>query len=124
MTPADLSRIESLAREATPGEWEAWDEPSEGPPTVARCNENGCREIAYITEHPHLPDPRKEASANAAYIAAANPAAVLTLIERVTAQDELLAQCKATLEALHPSTDLPDSDVARLYNAMMEKLDG
>jgi len=83
MTPADLSRLESLAREATPGEWEAWDEPSEGAPTVARCNDNGCREIAYITEHPHLPDPRKDASANAAYIAAANPAAVLALIARV-----------------------------------------
>jgi len=83
MPPADLSRLESLAREATPGEWEAWDEPSEGAPTVARCNDNGCREIAYITEHPHLPDPRKDASANAAYIAAANPAAVLALIARV-----------------------------------------
>jgi hypothetical protein len=67
MTPADLSRIETLAREATPGEWKAmgylpWRVENGDRPTPI-C---GCDNVA-----------------NAAYIAAANPAAVLALIERV-----------------------------------------
>lgn len=48
-------------------------------------------------------------------LAARNHAVGLALIE-------LIAQCKATLEALHPEAGLPDNDVARLYSAMMEKL--
>lgn len=106
MTPADLSRLESLAREATPGPW-----------FRAIANDTAVRsddvDIAQTVGAYELEWERMEA--DAAYIAAANPAAVLALIE-------LLAQCKATLEALHPSAGLPDSDVARLYNAMMEKL--
>lgn len=101
MTPADLSRLESLAREATPGPWEHLADRGIIS-TVSTVNEPKIGlAICY--------------GPNAAYIAAANPAAVLALIE-------LLAQCKATLDALHPNAGLPDSDVARLYNAMMEKL--
>lgn len=116
MTPADISRLESLAREATPGPWVADDTNEQ----LFGVMKDGV--LHYLgSADPGLfstsPTTAEQEVANAAYIAAANPAAVLALIE-------LLAQCKATLEALHPSTDLPDSDVARLYNAMMEKLDG
>jgi len=146
VTPADLSRLESLAREATPGPWEncgherggcgcgaVWSIPADSPVATVTLGEWGDEwpvidkdadgnPIAIMRKSSYGEVPPALGKANAAYIAAANPAAVLALIERVTAQDELLAQCKATLEALHPSTDLPDSDVARLYNAMMEKL--
>lgn len=100
MTPADLSRLETLAREATPGEWTAAREGNTYWTVMIR---GDTPLVRYANE------------CDAAYIAAANPAAVLALIE-------LLAQCKATLEAPHPGAGLPDSDVARLYNAMMEKL--
>lgn len=56
------------------------------------------------------------------WIEAAHPQAVLALLNELAARDTLLAQCKATLEAMHPSAGMPDVDVAQLYNAMMEAL--
>ena len=35
----------------------------------------------------------------------------------------LLSQAYATLQLMHPDAGVPDSDVARAYNAMMEVLD-
>lgn len=75
MTPTDLSRLESLAREATPGEWET---PADKPWRVY----SGDVLIAVASGMTH-PSDQVYADANAAYIAAANPAAVLALIERV-----------------------------------------
>lgn len=75
MTPADLSRLETLAREATPGEWET---PADKPWRVY----SGDVLIAVASGMTH-PSDQVYADANAAYIAAANPDAVLALIERV-----------------------------------------
>lgn len=76
MTPADLSRIETLAREATPGPWER-DELQ--PRAVYRAKYDDC--LRRVSECPALYG--QQAMRDAAYIAAANPAAVLALIERV-----------------------------------------
>jgi len=69
-SPTDLSRLETLAREATPGDW--YVDPVRYPHTVG--DPDGHRIVETYG---------KNRAANAAYIAAANPAAVLALIERV-----------------------------------------
>jgi hypothetical protein len=82
MTPADLSRLESLAREATPGPWmsldfqpwKVWD--GEGNNLLGSFA-NDC---------------------DGAYIAAANPAAVLALIERAR-------ELEGKLEAIRDECD-------------------
>jgi hypothetical protein len=82
MTPADLSRIETLAREATPGPW-----------FHRQCGELGAdgTERDWIADHPDRGQHHKivvgrnslhGGSPDYAYIAAANPAAVLALIAR------------------------------------------
>lgn len=84
MTDAEIQRLESLAREATPGPWH------EGPYATVTCDapqdvdHHACRGFNHpeydgkflLCESVVHPQTR-------AYIAAANPAAVLALIERV-----------------------------------------
>jgi len=82
MTPADLSRLETLAREATPGpwfhrqpfmkskvgEWDWYDWVSNKPENTPG--------FVHVVSRGNKPK-------DYAYIAAANPAAVLALIARV-----------------------------------------
>lgn len=74
MTPADLSRLESLAREATPGEWTS---DSRYPSFVTDPEGN---DIAQA-QSPIVGSDYMQSDRDGAYIAAANPAAVLALIE-------------------------------------------
>lgn len=78
MTPAEIARLESLAREATPGEWHA--DPVRYPHTVGDPDANRIVETYG-----------KNRTANAAYIAAAYPAAVLALIAMWQAAEEKLS---------------------------------
>lgn len=83
MTPANLSRLESLAREATPGEWTAAREANTYWTVMIR---GDTPLVRYANE------------CDAAYIAAANPAAVLALIARVR-------ELEGRLEAMLPRRD-------------------
>ncbi len=71
----DLDALAALAREATAGEWET---PAEKPWRVY----SGDVLIAVANGMTH-PSDEVNADANAAYIAAANPAVVLGLIEEI-----------------------------------------
>ena len=89
MTPADLSRLESLARKATPG---PWFRPIANDTAVRSDDVDIAQTVgAYELEWERM-------EADAAYIAAANPAAVLALIERVR-------ELEGKLEAIRDECD-------------------
>ena len=89
MSPLDLPALEELAKAATPGPWTAED--SSKPPMRSFLIQSGGRVVArYLSFDDHLAFAHRDAepervSANAAYIAAANPETVLALIERIRA---------------------------------------
>lgn len=74
----ELERLEALARAATPGPW--------GIDNSVVTSGDGT--ICYA-HHPHE-RPQWQAEDNAAFIAAANPTAILSLIQRVREADRLL----------------------------------
>ena len=76
MTTIDLDALETLARKATPGPWQALT-------TGVRYGDHWYiaddgESIAYATKNDG--DPRDKCRENAEYIAAANPSTILTLI--------------------------------------------
>lgn len=91
---ADLKELERLARAATPGEWtfvsNSWDTS-----TIYDTGNNGiaqCLISSSVTEETQdVYEPIKEA--NAAYIAAANPAVTLSLIAE-------LEQCRRVVRSV------------------------
>lgn len=85
MTPADLSRIEVLAREATPGPWRVLSD--------SYVIQNGPEYVADAMDGYDATAPATMA-ANAAYIAAANPAAVLALIAELTSLRAAVARVR------------------------------
>lgn len=93
----DLDELETLARSATPGEWTAdgqcniWAGHPELHSNVT---------LATVYRSKLFEDWQKQAEADAAYIAATNPAVVLALIER-------LRQAEA---ALHAIVDRPEGE--------------
>lgn len=87
MSDEEIQKLATLAREATPGPW--W---RPNPNDIGIESENF--EIAqtmglYEREYERM-------EANAAYIAAANPTAILALIEEVTSLRAAVAMVKAT----------------------------
>jgi len=84
MTPADLAKLESLAREATPGPWHEFglsvvscDVPQDVDHKIYRGFNKPDYDGKFLLCESVVHEP------TLAYIAAANPAAVLALIERV-----------------------------------------
>ena len=93
MTPTDLDALEAAARAATPGVWE-----TDGT-YVMRYSYLGqlttladCRPYTLIT----IPEGR----ANAAYIAAANPAVILPLLAEHKRMREALEAARTAIESL------------------------
>jgi hypothetical protein len=83
MTP-DLSHLSALAAAATPGPWRNGSDPSHfDAPEVT-----DDKTFSY-----YVPK-----DANAAFIAAANPAAILSLVDRVRQLEECLLSTAAVLE--------------------------
>ena len=109
----DPTELRRLAEAATPGPWRT----SKADDTAIMSFDNDVAHTVGIYEVE-----AETMEADAAYIAAANPAAILALLDRLARVETLVAQCKATLEAMPPATGMPDGDVARLCNAMMEAL--
>lgn len=80
----DLDAIEQAARAATPGPWETGEAHPEGIPYV------GARfmdEVYSRVSSPYMSRAGCETIADAAFIALANPATVLVLIERLRAAE-------------------------------------
>lgn len=120
----DLTTLRQLAEAATPGPWDVygavvWSPDARSVIAGASATEPTSGVVEY--ERPKWSAINQPAR-NAAYIAAANPQAILALLDRLERAETLVAQCKATLEAMHPSAGVPDGDVARIYNGMMEAL--
>lgn len=89
----DLTQLEALARAATPGEW--FQHPNK-PNTLLRCNpaaREAPQEIAVC------------ASSVVEYIAAANPAAILALIERVRVAEGALADVRDACDGQEDADD-------------------
>lgn len=87
----DLDAIERAARAATPGPWETGEADPEGIPYVGARFQD---EIYSQVSSPHMPRAGCETIADAAFVALANPAAILDLIARQRAAE-------AALKAIH-----------------------
>lgn len=120
----DQTELRRLAEKATPGPWHYSDVHAsvtcDAPQDVDHNHFRGFADPDYegrylLCESVVHPPTR-------AYIAAMHPATTLALLDRLARAETLVAQGRATLEAMHPSTGIPNWDVARLYNAMMEAL--
>jgi hypothetical protein len=103
MTLHGIDDLARLAREATQGRWRQGTRGPDGCPIIG-CGGVMIAKLAHSTKEPSQ---AKEAEANAAFIAAASPAVVLGLIERLESMTEnmrvLHNQCLAQSKemALH-----------------------
>ena len=95
----DIDKIEAAARAATPGPWEAAG-PSFGDPLPMYLN---C--VGYVTEDDEFEDvctaPNEHDGASTsdmAFIATANPAAVLEMVSMIRERDAVLRQALEALE--------------------------
>ena len=118
--PADLQQLKALALAATPGPWvnnRGLIEADDSGYSVGEVR-------AYFAEHD------KSQAANAAYIAAANPAVVLDLIARLQRSEESVAQYQQSAHELaeelrsarieRAAAPAPTSDRAQLIDALRQ----
>ena len=133
MTPAkfaaamtDRTKLRRLAEQATPGPWDVFHPERDcfdpatghytapiGPHVVMQSGDAPWQTAVIGGENDE---------ANAAYMAAMHPKTTLALLDQLARYKSLVAQGMTMLEGMHPATGMPDGDVARLYNAMMEAL--
>jgi len=88
ITPEKLAELDALAEQATPGPWVSAPAYGEWPATVVQYKETSPRIVCQ--EVPGFPLARGDEGfmPDFAFIAAANPAAVLALIERLRVAEE------------------------------------
>ena len=110
MTDADLDKLEALARVATPGEWRAW---------ITRR-----RQPEIYTDGGSSEQNDKIASgvlrkADAAFIAAANPATILDLIASARRDAEEIERLRAKLDRYEGArvSDVSDEEAGRMIKA-------
>lgn len=103
ITPEKLDELERLARAATPGPWE-YEDMSQ---SVYGNSVGGCRlemsmhlvaDIRGWGHYRYLPNGQEIQDATGNFIAAANPAAILALIERVRTQDAEIARLREAMQ--------------------------
>lgn len=92
----DLTQLEALARAATPGEWIV-DDPNDHLFGVMKEGVLHYLGTASPSSFSVSPTSDEQEAANAAYIAAANPAAILALIERVRVAEAQVAFNQQTI---------------------------
>lgn len=97
---SDYSKLKTLAQAATQGEWAHWKHGViKGGPVVQFSNGSSQQQIVMTTGTEWMrPD---EQGANADFIAAANPAAVLELIAELQRYEMLYRQSEKTLDRVH-----------------------
>jgi hypothetical protein len=120
MSDIDTAELKRLAEGATPGPWEVHGDTSDY--VVSRAPVSHCGDGNVICAEPDLimEASREHWPANAAFIAAANPTVVLSLLTKLEAAERLV-------EALEPFvglTELPErwSDDSVLARGDYEKL--
>lgn len=88
----ELDRLEALARAATPGEWAAYLGGIKSNPTVGAVVSGKASHICLLSCSREYRDrarrTREQSRADASFIAAANPASILRLIDRVRELEE------------------------------------
>jgi hypothetical protein len=117
MTDTDWTELREKAEAATPGPWEHWDD-REGVQGVG-ADDTVCQ-MAYLREDDHTHIPYDNARANAAFIAAANPATVLALIaevEQLRCNQSHLEELEAALRARNEEL----SEALGAANAFLEE---
>jgi hypothetical protein len=85
----DLDDLEAKARAATPGPWD--NHSINGEPIESVWLADGSVVATWAIKEPRFEFHAPQARADAAFIAAANPAAVLELVERLRAAEDALA---------------------------------
>jgi hypothetical protein len=135
MTPTDIEKLKELASKATPGPWDVWSEPCESVQDAERelCEQAQKSEpFAYAVyllnaggKCPATTGCGPTSKANADYLAAANPAVVLSLIAALEAAHARIKQYEARLEIDHYFVlDPKAADGLRRVDAPMEFPDG
>lgn len=84
MTPSILDRLEKLSRDATPGEWVKWSH--------CHGSEHRAEVHARVIGHPLICTGKKnhQPDSDLEFIAAANPATIITLIKVIRMQREAM----------------------------------
>ena len=95
----ELEQLEALAKEATPGRWDAgYGNGITGGRTAAACSwdatdvksypiRKGKEVVAWVAAFEPCPLEQKKMECDARFIAAANPAVILSLIEMLRAKE-------------------------------------
>ena len=97
MTPTELASLEALAKAATKGKWRVGSNRGDGVINIVESEwDYVCECFGYGASEP----------ANAAYIAAFNPAAILSLIEEYKRMREALSALYAAFLSRHGSFPL------------------
>lgn len=89
----DVSELRALAEAATPGPWDTRAERMRPRAIVVA----GTEQVADAAEHVHWTDAQCER--NAAFIAAANPSAILSLLDRLAALEAETKRLRQGIEA-------------------------
>jgi hypothetical protein len=138
MTPTDIEKLKELASKATPGPWDVWSEPCESVQDAERelCEQAQKSEpFAYAVyllnaggKCPATTGCGPTSKANADYLAAANPAVVLSLIAALEAAQadhlEYVQGACVAIEAVKREAGLAlsakDAEIERLRERMAE----
>ena len=125
MTAAEKAALRALAEEATPGPWNQWVESGEvlagevieNRPGLIRMKRGTSVDICECAEDDDAEDNEQHLH-NAAYIAAAHPAAVLALLDEV----ERLREALETISKSYPAMEFTSSlHAGRLARAALEE---
>lgn len=111
----DLDALERLARAATPGPWHTGDGYEQQDPGAYVADARGHIVVAQADDSPCVPT-------DAAFIAAANPAAVLELVQRLRATENLLHDGFAFLLKGEPRSPLEADIKAILLRRAVEAM--
>lgn len=129
MTPTELASLEALAKSATPGPWSYPRDKSNAPDTLiyseqkpdkAQSEHGAC--IAQVSVYDAVTGllPKRQYEANAAFIAAANPAAILSLIEEYKRMREALENALPYVETLHSLVSKRSTTRAQVWAVVKE----
>lgn len=99
----DIDRIEQLARAATPGPWD--NHSVNGDPIESVWLTDGNVVATWAIREPRFEFHAPQAREDAAFIAAANPAAVLELVQRLRAAEGMNERADEVVAKLHRDID-------------------
>ena len=117
-----MATMKAAAEKATPGEWRAFTHPASGTYAVHTPKDKRCEDVI---KWPGF-DGRKNAGANANFVATANPANVLALVEALEAKDAEAEWMRKRIEELASDREVIEERRAKWFQMaaeLGEKLD-